>query len=369
MWSKNVNSLKSYSEVIPTMLSKKHLTLLFCVFLFAAVAYQMQPVEALPFDGEYTNQDIAAGNWYKVWNTMTTGDEISGYFETHSDTQGLEFFICDSANLLLWEGGFSATVYELETDMHTLGFSFTVPHSDTWTCVFSNYEGSTTVTVDIGVDINGDNIPYYAPSSYTDTGYGIVLEDDEYYVVYDSFGAGTDIDGHFSTFFSTDGLDFFICDEDNFDQWELGYSATGYSIETDMHTATIDTFTVPITGVWYCVFVADAEVDTVTFSFGIDIDTSGAAITEELQMSPLMLGIIGVVFLIIIIGCVVSRRRKGDTGQPSTFDHYTAPPSSPASSGTIREREVTTRVLVVCPYCGAKNEQGILSCHNCDAEL
>ena len=120
------------------MLSKKHLTIIFCVFLFAAVVYQPQPVEALPFDGEYTNQEILAGNWFKVFDTMTTGDEITGYFETHSDTQGLKFLICDSANLLLWEGGFSATVYEIETDMHTLGFTFTVPHSDTWTCVFSN---------------------------------------------------------------------------------------------------------------------------------------------------------------------------------------------------------------------------------------
>jgi hypothetical protein len=27
------------------------------------------------------------------------------------------------------------------------------------------------------------------------------------------------------------------------------------------------------------------------------------------------------------------------------------------------------RVLVVCPYCGAKNEQGITTCANCGAEI
>jgi len=200
-----------------------------------------------------------------------------------------------------------------------------------------------------------------------------VLEDDEYYTVYDTFAAGTDIDGHFSTFFPTDGLDFFICDAVNYASWEEGNSATGYSIETDMHQSSIDLYTVPTTGVWYCVFVADAEVDTLTFSFGIDVDTSGAVTTTtpdgELQISPVMLGVIAAVFLIIILVCVVSRRRKGDTGQAPTVDYYTAPPSSPTPSRTIREREITTRVLVVCPYCGAKNEQGILSCHNCDAEL
>ena len=26
-------------------------------------------------------------------------------------------------------------------------------------------------------------------------------------------------------------------------------------------------------------------------------------------------------------------------------------------------------ILVVCPYCGAKNEQGITTCKNCDAEI
>lgn len=228
--------------------------LLFFVFLFVAVVYQPQPVDALPFDGEYTNQEILAGNWFKVFDTMTTGDEITGYFETHSDTQG---------------------------------------------------------------------------------------------------------------------LDFFICDQENFDQWDAGNSATGFSIETDMHQTSIDEFTIPTAGVWYCVFVADGEVDTLTFSFGIDVDTSGAITTTngELQTSPVMLGVIAAVFLIIILVCVVSRRRKGDTGQAPTVDHYTAPPSTPASSRTIREREITTRVLVVCPYCGAKNEQGILNCHNCDAEL
>lgn len=35
---------------------------------------------------------------------------------------------------------------------------------------------------------------------------------------------------------------------------------------------------------------------------------------------------------------------------------------------TTREREIV-KVLVVCPYCGAKNEQGVPKCHNCKADL
>ncbi len=42
--------------------------------------------------------------------------------------------------------------------------------------------------------------------------------------------------------------------------------------------------------------------------------------------------------------------------------------STPTATGDTRvvERE---RVLVVCPYCGTKNEQGISKCTNCDGEL
>ncbi len=41
---------------------------------------------------------------------------------------------------------------------------------------------------------------------------------------------------------------------------------------------------------------------------------------------------------------------------------YTAPTT------TTREREVV-KVLVICPYCGAKTEQGLSKCQNCQADL
>ena len=42
--------------------------------------------------------------------------------------------------------------------------------------------------------------------------------------------------------------------------------------------------------------------------------------------------------------------------------------SIPTVTGDTRvvERE---RVLVVCPYCGTNNDQGIAKCTNCDGEL
>jgi len=43
--------------------------------------------------------------------------------------------------------------------------------------------------------------------------------------------------------------------------------------------------------------------------------------------------------------------------------------SSQMTHGYTTGREVITRVLVVCPYCGSKNEQGVLKCHNCSADV
>jgi len=35
----------------------------------------------------------------------------------------------------------------------------------------------------------------------------------------------------------------------------------------------------------------------------------------------------------------------------------------------LRERIITEKVLVICPFCGAKNEQGITKCGSCGAEI
>jgi len=60
----------------------------------------------------------------------------------------------------------------------------------------------------------------------------------------------------------------------------------------------------------------------------------------------------------------LSGRMEGDTFIRSA-------PSSAAYSGsttTTKEREIV-KVLVICPYCGAKTEQGIGKCQNCQADL
>ena len=43
-------------------------------------------------------------------------------------------------------------------------------------------------------------------------------------------------------------------------------------------------------------------------------------------------------------------------------------PAAAMSGTSTREREVV-KVLVVCPFCGAKTEQGLAKCQNCQADL
>ena len=134
-----------------------------------------------------------------------------------------------------------------------------------------------------------------------------------------------------------------------------------------MHLATIDSFTVPSAGLWYIVFYNNGQTDTITYSYGIQIDNTNAVTGIGLAGLNIV-GLIAGLLILLILCCVCRSRQKASSQPPTqpTYDHYVAPPSTT----TIREREIVRdRVLVICPYCGTKNEQGIIECSNCDAKL
>jgi hypothetical protein len=311
--------------------------LVIMLILVGLVAFSapQRTATALPFDSETTDQVLAPGEWWEVSGALTSGDVITGYFETHSPTQGIDFFICDQTNYDLWVGSATAYVYNLEEDMHTLGFSFTVSASGTWYIMFSNEAGSTSVTLDMGVDVNGDGTPYYSSAIYDITRYGEVLENDEYYYVTNTYEAGTTISGHFSTFFPSDGVDFFICDADNYDLWSSGYDADVYGLKEDMHQASITEFVLPTSGQWYFVFSAIGQADTVTLSYGIQVEAGSGTTTpiQSVDMSFLLIGGVAIVGVVGIVGAVLymSSRKKDDMPppMPNQFAGPYQPPSSP----------------------------------------
>lgn len=64
---------------------------------------------------------------------------------------------------------------------------------------------------------------------------------------------------------------------------------------------------------------------------------------------------------------IQSQRRDIRT---ASVGHVVNPQStSVMTHGSTTGREVITRVLVVCPYCGSKNEQGFTKCQNCSADI
>ena len=314
---------------------------LFVFVIISVLAISAKPVEALPFDVEETNVWIDASDFYEKHYTFNTGDIVSGYLETDDTSMILYFFICDSANFTLWSEGSSASGYEIVEDVHTHYFDFDIPYDDTWYLVYSNDDISNGVYVDIAIDTEGDdNTPRYSSSSYYTTGYGEVLENDEWWHVWIDLDAGDEISGHFSTFFTTDGVDFFICDDANYDLWSTGSTASVYGSQDDMHQASISAFTVPSDDTWHLVFSAVGESDAVTLSYGIDIDfTTGATTTTDPTTSDppptdgtSMIGIagigfIGLIALLAICVCINKRKKGAPPTQP--FDSRGYPPSGP----------------------------------------
>lgn len=296
---------------------KLQFILLCALILMPLVSYKTGHATALPFDGEYTDEVVEVDDWLFLDLDLTSGDEVSGYFETSDEGQGLDFFIANSTGYSSWSTGGSADVYEQGNNMHGYYWSLAVPYTDTWYLVFYN-DDTETITFDAGVDINDDNTPYYAASSYDYTVYGEILENDEYLTLSGNMDAGTVVSGHFSTFFSTDGVDFFICDEDNFDIWYDGGTADVYGLRENYHQSSIASFTIPTSGVWYLVWSAIGQDDTVTVSYGVDVDTSGATPIGPLDDTTVLIIVGAAAVVILIVVCVVcSRKKSGVTPGPT----------------------------------------------------
>jgi hypothetical protein len=245
------------------------------LLLLSVIAMSTEPVEALPFDNEYVDQSLGVGEYDSYWIDLTSGDVISGYYETDDTTMGLDFFIADDVNYDLWisEGG--GTGYEVATNMHANWFSLAVPSTDTWWIVFINNDDAT-VWYDAAVDINGENYPTYSDPPYDFVDNDIIIDEEEWYYAFGTYDAGTEFDIDFEVYFSTDPIDFFICDESNYNIWDSGGTPSVYRLTEDVTSGSISNFVAPSSGTWYFVFSNVDGIDTVTISLGIMIDTSGA---------------------------------------------------------------------------------------------
>ncbi|TFG30699.1 hypothetical protein EU528_07865 [Candidatus Thorarchaeota archaeon] len=69
-----------------------------------------------------------------------------------------------------------------------------------------------------------------------------------------------------------------------------------------------------------------------------------------------------------IVYDAIGKRELSGRMEGGTFVRSAPSTTTYSAASTTREREIV-KVLVICPYCGAKTEQGIGKCQNCQADL
>ncbi|MFW9835544.1 MAG: hypothetical protein ACFFEK_16195 [Candidatus Thorarchaeota archaeon] len=171
------------------------------------------------------------------------------------------------------------------------------------------------------VDVWIDELEYYVLSVDLDTGDTIYVE------IEVTSGAG---------------IDFFICDQENYDLWTSLQSASVYRQQHGVGSISTS-FTAPAAGKWYCVFFNDALL-------------TSKHIEGYVGTSPLfalggdiLLGVVGLVIAIIIGGVIWFVLKKTQKSTPSSAQPHLQqpypPPSGPVGSTSN-----------YCPYCGTPKQ-------------
>lgn len=104
-----------------------------------------------------------------------------------------------------------------------------------------------------------------------------------------------------------------------------------------------------------------AEVSTATRVVGITRGHARVSMEELANMAKLPVDKVRDALYTAIASGMIHGTIEGDS-------FIRSGPSTGVSGTSMRERE-TVKVLVICPYCGAKTEQGLSKCQNCQADL
>lgn len=135
----------------------------------------------------------------------------------------------------------------------------------------------------------------------------------ELYVVYGNADTGWRIEGSFSADYD---IEFFICDAENYTRWDRKQIAFLYEHESET-TGQIFNFTIPYDSEWYVVFsnvqllspiILEAEVYYVDQSEVVQ--TQVGWFSRNTLVTPLFIGILLIVPIVLIIGVYISRKRE-----------------------------------------------------------
>ena len=210
-------------------------------------------------------ETLTAGQTYAIYyDPLTIGHRVLMWTQTHSTSQGLDLFVCDEFNFNEYLAGRSATVYYLNVDMHLCTIDFTSPQTKRWYFVWGNRDSLLSKSFDWFLDTNGDDIPSYSGHDWDLNSQS--LEPGDWYHVYTTYSVGETIEGYFKSWVNSDSIDFFICDDANYNTWSVGGPATVYELKDNYISASWGTFAIPYADTWHCVYSAKDAPDTVTFS-------------------------------------------------------------------------------------------------------
>jgi len=299
------------------------------------------------------------GHHYVSWS-LQQSNGIYGDFEVTVPSSGADqiitFFICDQDNYDLWADGKSASVYHLQENVGSYSFHFRVPYADTWYFVFKNYALLTSKTINLDlyrdltppvIDMNLDaGATYSGVKEITATIAEAQFQIGTVQLYIDGRTVDTETDSSFS--YSWDTTDY-----------TNGAHAIRISASDNVGNSGYEEITVLVSNA-----VPGTIAPTTTGSGG---GATGAGLEI---VSPIMLmSLLGIVGLVVAIG-VVARARGGSTRAPPSSGVLGTAQSVQDTSSHVREKEIVSeRFLVICPFCGSKNEQGTSNCHSCGAKL
>jgi len=119
------------------------------------------------------------------------------------------------------------------------------------------------------------------------------------------------------------GIDFFICDQTNWDIWDSGGTASVYRLNENVGSVSTS-FSVPSTDTWYVVFDSDSYQNIHVEGY-VGLAPAPPSIPDNSMMAVL---IVAAVVVIGVIGVAVVKQvsRQGPTSLPPAEQIYSVPP-------------------------------------------
>lgn len=133
----------------------------------------------------------------------------------------------------------------------------------------------------------------------------------EFYAAYRSADAGWRIEGSFS---SSNDIEFFICDADNYTKWKREESVFLYEHSEETIGQTFN-FTIPYDSEWYVIFSNAQSLSTTSLEAEVcfidqeDItQTQVSWIVQSTIVTPLFIGFLAALGAVCLLGVWISRR-------------------------------------------------------------